>query len=602
MSIISQLGKSILIGSGAIGTCLRRQFGSTGQVEALNLIHPDAVRALHQAYRDAGSQILIANTFAANCIIMEDELAEQCDAINRTGVELAREVAQRDCAVWASMGPLSLNLRHADYEFEQLQDIYTKQCRVLKEADAIVLETCTDIRETKAAVEAINSIKMPFILQIGNVGTGPEHAEKIEQFIEIAISGGAIAIGTNCRNPSELLDVAGYLASRTKLPITAAPNAGQPAIERGLITYNFSPDDFLATAQKLLSLGVSVIGGCCGTTPEHIKKISKLAGQPVRTRKTIEAKPKILPAEETLQHPTENKIRRLMTNNSFVISVEIRADRKQTLEEIITGVSKIASAGADMFDVPDNPGATISRDAMVTASTLQKRLGLPSICHMTVTQSNLLRLHSSLIGCWDSGLQGVLAITGDSPAIGELAHSAKRVSDLRSSVELLRLIQEMKKGKTIHDQHIADAPDLCAGCAVGGSTPAQIEWLKKKVDAGAEYVFSQPIFTIEDFERLRDAVAPLKIRLLPGIMPLTSRKSAEVLSKGQIPGIKVPPAMVAAFDQVTDRESQRRLGIDKAIELAKAIAETSQGLYIIMPFGKTCYTETAQIISSVRTT
>jgi homocysteine S-methyltransferase len=255
----------------------------------------------------------------------------------------------------------------------------------------------------------------------------------------------------------------------------------------------------------------------------------------------------------------------------------------------------------DLFDVPDNPGATVGRDAMVTAARLQDALQIPAICHLSVTQSNLIRLHSSLIGCWDSGLRGLMAITGDAPSMGHLGNLAHRVVDVRSSVELLRLIRGLRDGKIINGEGLADPPDFCAGCAIARPIPAQTRWLRTKIDAGAEFVFSQPVFTLDDYKKLCDAVAGLPIRFFPGIMPLTSHRNAVSLASGRIPGIHVPADVVTRFEQYESPEDQRRFGLDQADELAAGISADASGLYLIMPFGKRCYEDTARIIRRIRT-
>lgn len=253
-----------------------------------------------------------------------------------------------------------------------------------------------------------------------------------------------------------------------------------------------------------------------------------------------------------------------------------------------------------MFDVPDNPGATVGRDAMVTAARLQDSLQILSISHLSVTHSNVLRLQSTLLGAWDLGLRGLLAVTGDVPSMGHLGSLANRVADLKSSVELLRLVRQLRGGEIINGEEVADPPDFCAGCAVGRAAPAHIKWLASKVEAGAEFAFSQPIFEFEDYERLQEAVAPLGIRFFPGILPLTGRRSAEALAGGRIPGIVVPARLAKAFGRYESLEDQRRFGLEKATQLAIRIASQAQGLYLIMPFGTRRYEDTAALVSAVK--
>jgi len=295
-----------------------------------------------------------------------------------------------------------------------------------------------------------------------------------------------------------------------------------------------------------------------------------------------------------------NPIRELIRSDRFLISVEIRADRNCPLDTLCRNAAQIARTGADLFDVPDNPGATVGRDATVTAARLQDVLRVPSIAHKAVTQSNLLQIHSSLLGAWDLGLRGILALTGDPPSMGPLGSLAQRVTDLKSSVELLRLIRKLREGEMINGDRLADPPDFCAGATIGWPAPAQVAWLKKKIAAGAEYVFSQPVFSAEAFRQLQDDLVPLGGRLFVGLLPLVSLRNAEFFASGRIPGIRVPEAVVAALARFGSAEDQRKAGLELALKLAETITAEARGIYLIMPFGKTPYEDTARIVRHVR--
>jgi len=602
-SLIQELGHSVMIGSGAIGTCLRQAGGAGNEpVELLNIRYPEMVRNLHIDYRKAGSQILVTNTFAANAVALgEAGFGELVKEISRAGVTLAREAGGRECVIWASVGPLGLGLRLEDYTDDVLLGIYREQCGMLGDADALLLETFINLREAHAALQAASETGLPVIFQIGNTGGGNLKWHRVDQLLVEAERARVVAVGTNCHHPDEIVRMASYIGARTNLPLTASPNAGHPKIERGLVAYEFTPDDFAAAAQALYEAGASVIGGCCGTTPDHIRRVAKMLGgkivQPRTGIKVSASQPSVLTAPAEAK---SNSFRSMIQSNRFLISVEIRADRTRSLDEIVEGASRIAAVGVDMFDVPDNAGATVGRDAMVTAAKLQSTLQIPSLCHLSVTQSNLMRLHSTLIGCWDSGLRGLLAVTGDAPSMGHLGNLAHRVLDLRSSVELLRLIRELRGGRIINGEGLADPPDFCAGCGVGAPNAAQIRWLKTKIDAGAEFVFSQPVFTLDDYMKLRDALKGFPLRLFPGLMPLVSRRNAEFLAGGRIPGISVPADIVAGFERYDSPEDQRRYGLDQAGLLAAGIAKDAAGLYLIMPFGKNCYDDAARIVRHVR--
>lgn len=600
---IPGLGTDILVGSGAVGTVLRRGQEQAGEpVELLNLRRPEAVLALHKAYREAGSRILVTNTFAANPLILaECGAASLCREINEAGVVLARQAAGDACRVWASVGPLSLGFRHEDYAGEQLEKIYAGQCDALAKADAIVLETFVDPREAREALKAAAATGLPIIFQVGHTGRGRNRWTTIDVLLAEAEAAGTAAVGANCQHPDDIVDVAAYLLSRTRLPVTASANAGNPSIERGLVRYEFTPENFAGIAGRLAALGVSVIGGCCGTTPDHIRAIAPLlAGRPVGPSARIEVRTAAAAETRPERLAALNPIRELIRAEQFLISVEIRADRNSSLEALCRHAEEIARAGADLFDVPDNPGATVGRDATITAARLQNVLRVPSICHKAVTQSNLLQLHSGLMGAWDIGLRGILAVTGDPPSMGPLGSMAQRVTDLKSSVELLRLIRKLRKGELINGDRIADPPDFCAGATIGWPAPAQIAWLKKKIEAGAEYIFSQPVFSADAFRQLQDEAGPLGVRFFPGLLPLTRRRNAEFFASGRIPGIRVPEAVVAAFARYESAEDQRQVGLELALKLAEVMAAEARGVYLIMPFGKSSHEDTARIVRHLR--
>jgi methionine synthase I (cobalamin-dependent)/5,10-methylenetetrahydrofolate reductase len=600
---MDELGQQLLIGSGAMGTVLRRATSRAGEpVELLNLRQPDAVRAVHSAYHEAGSQILVTNTFAANRLLLaESDAADKVVSINSAGVGLAREAAAGKCMVWASVGPLRLGLRLADFADDALLEVYREQCAALGDADALLLETFSDPREARLALQAATATGMPVVFQIGNTGGGPKRWERVDALLDLSNRPGVVAVGVNCRHPDEIVAVTSHIAGRTLLPLTASPNAGNPQIDRGMVAYVYTPEDFISTAEQLVAMGVAVVGGCCGTTPDHIRRLGAIfSGRPVIARKGVPATMADTAKAVVSTEATANPIRNLMRSDRFLVSVEIRADRMQSMDQILAGAAKVSSAGADLFDVPDNPGATVGRDAMVTAARIQQTTGTPSFNHLSVTQSNLMRLHSTLLGCWDLGLRGFLAVTGDVPSMGHLGSLAHRVTDLKSSVELLRLNRQLRGGSIINGEGLADPPDFCAGCAMGRVTTGQVNWLKMKIEAGAEFAFSQPVFTFEDYERLRDAVAGLNIRFFPGLMPLVSRRNAEFLAGGRIPGIAVPPEVVAGFAKHESAEAQRRFGLESAVALACRIVRQARSLYIIMPFGKRCYDETAEVVRAAK--
>lgn len=592
-------GEAPLVRCGAIGTNLYR--GGAQPVECLNLSAPERVRDLYLRYRDAGARVLVTNTFAANRhALAEHGLEADTTPLNRAGVRLAHEASAGECLVWGCVGPLGLGFAGEDYAEGDLVAIYREQCEALSGADALVLETFVDPRESGAALEAARAVGLPIVFQIGRLTGGDARLERMGCLVAAAEGVGAAAIGANCQHPTEIQRTLGDFARLTDLPLVAAPNAGNAQVERGHVTFEFAPEQLARVALRLVGLGASVIGGCCGTGPEHTREVTAaLATSSVAARERAGGSSSRSPRTRVVTRGQRNRVRELLREERALIAVEIRADRKRSLPEIVRGAAEVVAAGADLLDVPDNPAATVGRDASVVARALQQGLHVPAIPHLTATQSNILRLHSGLIGTWDLGLRGVLAVTGDAPSIGHFGDIAKRVTDVRSSVELLRLIDSLRGGSLVNGDTLADPPDLCAGC-VTRAGEAQARWLERKVAAGAEFVFTQPVFTEEAFHSLWAELRHTPVRPLIGVLPLTSHRMAEALSSGRIPGIDVPEEMVDELAACGSAETARALGLDRATELARLIARETRGLYLIMPFGPSCYTDTATVVERVR--
>ncbi len=602
--LLEQLGRTVVVGCGAIGTCLRRN-GSTGAgpVELLNLSAPEQLLDLYRAYLDAGAQALITNTFAANPVGLEETgQADRCEDLNAEGVRLARRAAAGGAVVLASVGPLGLALRSEDFTEDELFRVYRRQCEALAGADALLFETFSDPREARGALRAGRDTGLPMVFQIGHAGGGAGREERVLRLARLAVQAGAAAVGANCQHPNDILNTVELLLRETDLPVTASPNAGNPAIRRGVVEYRFPPSAFRRVGALLAERGAALVGGCCGTGPDHICALAAaVAGHAVRPRprRAAAPRPRAAAGAAAAARP-ENPVRELLRRTTLTVSVEIRAERNRSLDAIVEGARLVAAAGADSFDVPDNPGAAVGRDAAVVAAALQARLHVPAVCHMAVTQSNLLQLHSRLLGAWDLGVRGLLAVTGDPPSMGHLSGLARRVTDIRSSLELLRLVRSLRGGRMINGEEVADAPAFCTGCAVGQPAPSQVRWLASKVDAGAEFVFSQPVFTGDDFDRLLDAVAPLGVPLFPGLLPLTGVRNAAFFASGRIPGIRVPEKLVAAMGRFDDAADQRRFGLEYALELAVHMAERCGRLYLIMPFGRTACREAADLVRALR--
>ncbi len=608
----NRLAGSLIIADGALGTQLTALGGGRALPESL-VLKPDGrklLRRVHAAYIEAGAELLESNTFAANPVRLEQHgLAGQCEAINEAAVATLREAAAgREVFVVGAVGPLDLALAAGDADETALAQAYRRQMRALKTSgvDALLLETFSSLLEAGLALREAEATGLPLLFCLGGQNMARRHARKtLAALAELALRHGALAIGINCMPPYDLSQALPVLREHTDRPLMAFPNAGTPTVVRGAVSFDLHEDELCREAAYWLKLGAAVIGGCCGTAPEHIAALAKtMAGAkpgaeaPAQST-TIRAVTRQPPAP-----PEPNPIRKILTSAPGpLVSVEVKASLGMTLNRTIEDMKPLAEAGPDFFDVPDNPGASPGRDCVACSLLLQQRYGIPSIFHKTATQTNALHVQSYLLGAYDLGLRGVLAITGDPPSVGTFDRISSRVSDLGNSVELLRCLSMMREGELMNGQPLPACVDFAAGCAMA-PTPAlkaQTAWLEKKIAAGAEFTLTQPVFTEADYDAIEQACARLPLTMLIGIFPIISARQAAFLKSGKIPGIVVPDSLLARLASFDEPADQAKAGLEAARSLINALAGRVRGFYIIMPFHRNSVAWTTELVRFIKT-
>jgi len=602
----------VTIGDGALGTRLVDLSGLAVELpEALTLdpVGREHIGRVHREYLEAGARIIETNTFAANSRRLERVgLAEQCELINRTAAQIARSaVGDAAALVAGSVGPLDLGLAEKDTSEEEVASVYRRQIEALAGAgvDVLFLETFSSVLEARAALVEAKRTGLPVFFCLGGQSISRAYARRtVERLVELAEEMAVEAVGANCMPPYDLGRVLTELAGRTSRPLMAYPNAGTPTVVRGVIRFDLPQAVLLAEAQGWLAMGVQVFGGCCGTAPEHIRALSEaLAGKPVVPRSArIEVRPRVkskveVPAAVTLDpnHP----IRRVLREAARpVIAVEVRSSLGRSLAQTVDAAGVLVEAGADLLDVPDNPGGNPGRDCVACAYLLQERYTIPTIFHKSATQANALQLHSYLLGAADLGVRGLLAVTGDPPHVGPFDRWASRVGDIRSSVELLRLVGLLRAGQLINGQPLPEPVDFAAGCGFAPTMnlESQTPWLERKIDAGAEYVFSQPVFRLEDYQRMREATRHIEIPIFTGLFVLTSSRQAEYLRSGKIPGIVVPEDAAGRIAEFSDPADQAKAGLEMTHQMIDRLAGESPGIYLIMPFHRESFAWTAELV------
>lgn len=612
-----ELTKKIFIGDGALGTQLQEMSGKSIMLpESLNLDAGgiELVGRVHEQYIQAGAGIIETNTFAANFPRLDRfGLGDECERINTIGAEIARKSAAGRALVAGSVGPLDLGAAVTDDDARLMEVYFRSQMNTLKNGgvDLLMLETFSSPLEARSALLAADDTGLPVFFSIGGQSICRPYARKsVLEMIALANQFKAAAFGINCVNPYDLGLILNIVVDNTDLPLLAYPNAGTSSVERGVVKYNLPTAVLVDEALKWLEKGIVVFGGCCGTGPDHIRALSAAlqgkvpVGRPGGRIGKVEVAGISRPREILEGVATvENRVRTVLhSGRRPLIAVEVKPVLSRSLPATVAAMKPLADCGVDFFDVPDNPAANPGRDCMACAFLLQKQYSLPVIIHKTATQTNALHISSYLLGAADLGLQGILAVTGDPPGAGSFDRIATRVNDLRNSIELLRLIALLRAGMLVNGQSLPAPVDFAAGCAFahGSNLKSQVAWLAQKVEAGAEFVFTQPVFSWDDYGRVYEALGKFPLKKFAGVLPLLSTRQAEFMQSGKIPGITVPPAVVEKIARYPKLDDQLKAGMAQAVSLVAGMASEADGIYLIMPFHKNTVALTVELARAAK--
>ena len=622
--IINLLSERIVVADGAMGTRLQALIGDRQQcIDSLNVdpAFSEIVAVVHRSYLEAGADLILTNTYGANAVKLgRYGRGEQATSINSHGARLARrcidhwnppdEVTEslpnpnRNRFVGGSVGPLEIYAVRDEYTEEQIEGVFAEQMKALVEGgvDLLFLETFQDLMEAQAAVRVAKRFHLPVFLTVGGVqgghtGTGADARE----FAVLANRMGIQAVGANCRGPFDILETIKLMAQVTSLPLLAKPNAGSPEIDRGRVAYNVDPEQFRRYALRLVEAGANLVGGCCGTDPTHIQQLSHtLQGKPAPPPRTVsEVRVFAVPRRPESPHLAPNLVEEVF-RLPFAVSVEMRPHREKSLDGFLEAGRQLAAEGVHLFDVPDNAGARITVDPLFSAARLQDHTRIPTVMHLSTSHRNLVATQSYLLGCHHAGIQAILAVTGDHPNVGDHDKYATRCNDVKSSVKLMELAETLNKGRLFNE-----SPCITTNFYIGGGfnpvrgLPAQLKWLQRKVDAGAKFIFTQPVYREEDVDRMLELTAEVPIPILVGMMPLTSRRNAEFFAAGKIPGIIIPKEILDRFEKVDDPADGRKLGLDLALELQERIKGKVRGLYLLPPFGASAYEMVRQMVRAL---
>ncbi|MBW4054131.1 MAG: bifunctional homocysteine S-methyltransferase/methylenetetrahydrofolate reductase [Proteobacteria bacterium] len=587
--ILNRLSTEVLTGDGAIGTMLYTKGVSLdSNFEHLNLVRPDLVAELAREYVTAGAQIIETNTFGANYTKLSAiGLGHKVSEINLAGARIARAAAGHTTLVAGSVGPLiAIKGEEREDSPEQIEDAFRVQCRSLAEGgvDILLLETFSSLPQLQLAVTVARETGLPVcaslaFLEGGRSGDG----SSVESFCQAMETAGADILGANCgAGPLELLKVIKRLAALTDKPISAYANSGFPEYLDGRFIYRATPDYFAAMAREMVTVGANIVGGCCGTTPEHIAALARAIRG---SRPTARSKVPFIAVSETAR--TIPKAASFLDSwgNRKVITVELDPPKGLDCTKIIAGCRRIKEAGADAINLAENPLARPRMGNIALGSLIQREVGIEVIVHITGRDRNLIGMQSDLMGASLLGIRSILAVTGDPATMGDHA-GATSVFDLHS-LTLIKLLSDMNSGINAIGNPIGAGTGFTIGAAFNPNTQnmtLQAERLRKKVANGARFVQSQPIYDPAILFKALEATNDSAIPFLAGIMPLVSERNAEYLNN-EVPGITVPDSVRARMKGL-EKEPGVREGLAIAKEFIDATASVAGGYYLIPPFGK----------------
>ena len=597
---------SILIADGAMGSMLHEAVGPQRCFDELNSIEPEAVFRVHQAYIEAGAQIIETNTFGANRFKLEPlGLAEEVQRLNSRGVKLAREArdsAAREVLIAGSIGPLGIGVQARHPEADEILAVFREQALALEERgiDLFILETFSYIEDILLAVDAIRSFSsLPIIAQLTYSEEGTTFGDLRPAAAAAFLKNKNVQIiGANCTlGPQALLPILQELASLNGLKVSGMPNAGFPKREGDRIVYpKSSPDYFAQFARDAAALGVRVLGGCCGTTPAHIRAMAEAVkslrpAKAAALAKSVEAVIKPVPVS---QREPESKFWKKLKSKEFTICVEIDPPKGISLDRIFEQVDKImACGGVDAIDINSGAMARVGMDALVTASALEAR-GVETVPHLTTRDFNIIGLQAMLLGAWTvGGVRNVLAITGDPPSVGDYPETSG-VYEV-DSVGLVKILHRLNQGTDWSGKTLGGATNFTIGVAVNPvaeDLPDEIQRFEAKIEAGAHFAMTQPIFDPEHWHAfLKQLGGTPPIPVLVGIWPLNSYKQALRLNN-EVPGIVIPQPLLKSLEAAGAAARER--GFQCAREMLAWARTELAGAYLIPPFKR--YEEVLEIL------
>ena len=601
-----RLKDSILVADGAMGSMLHESVGAVRCFDELNTLEPEAVFRLHQAYIEAGAQMIETNTFGANRFKLAPlGLGDEVQRLNGRGVKIAREAresASREVLIAGSIGPLGIGVQARHPEPEQILSVFREQALALEErgVDLFVLETFSYIEEVLLAIEAIRSFSsLPIIAQLTYSEEGTTYGD-IRPLLAASMlkDKGVQAIGANCTlGPQSLLPILAVLTNAGAAAVSGMPNAGFPKREGDRIVYpKSSPAYFAEFAREAAALGVRILGGCCGTTPAHLRAMAEAVKslRPARAQSGAVVVASAQPAVPAREREPESKFWKRLERREFTVCVEIDPPKGIALDRVFEQVDKVmASKKVDAIDINSGAMARVGMDALVVAGALEAR-GVETVPHLTTRDQNIIGLQAMLLGAWTvGGVRNILAITGDPPSVGDYPE-ASGVYEV-DSVGLTKILHRLNQGTDWAGKTLGGQTNFTIGVAlnpVADDLDGEIARFHAKVEAGAHFAMTQPLFDPAHWcAFLRRLGGKPAIPVLIGVWPLNSYKQALRLNN-EVPGIMIPEALLKSMEAAG--ASARDRGFQVARQMLEWARAEMAGAYLIPPFKR--YEEILEIL------
>ena len=596
-AFLATLDQRPLLCDGAMGTLLRdRGVPADGCLEAVVLDDPSLLLRIHSDYIDSGADIIETNTFGANAVRLgEFGLADRLQEISRRAVEIAREAREqtaRPIFVAGAMGPLDVGLPGGErITLKKAHLAFHEQAEALIDAgvDLIAIETFPTLAEAKEALRAVRECgDLPVIVQLvfqrdGRTWAGEEPGEVALVLRDL----GANVIGVNCvPGPQFALDIIKQLAAARPAKLSAQPNAGQPVVRQQTIVYPGTPQSFGEYAARLIEAGASIIGGCCGTTPEHIAAMNQaLSGQTatVTPAPTPARQRPIVIEREPAPGPEPSTLREKLAAGRFVVTVEVDPSRGLNYRPVLDGAALLKEAGVDCLNVGDSPMARTHMSAVAMAVMLHHQVGVETIVHFVTRDRNLIALEADLIGGHALGLRNVLCLRGDPPR-GPGYQRAIGVWDV-GALGLIRVLKGMNEGVDASGNSIGQPASFFVGAAANPMAPvdAEMKVTRRKVEAGADFLLTQPVFDVEAAEQYLAAVEKFHIPIILGVLPLHSHRHAEFIHH-ELGGVTLPDAVRERMRLAGDNGLAEGMSI--ARELLDQVRDRVAGVCLMPSFGR----------------